>query len=93
MAWSARRMREAYACGERTIDAQHEELFRLANGLIAASLRQADDRGAFLASLEALLAHVVRHFASEEAILEARGYAKLAQHGPRTARCSSARER
>jgi diguanylate cyclase (GGDEF)-like protein/hemerythrin-like metal-binding protein len=72
--------REAYACGEPAIDAQHEMLFRLANALIAASMRQADDRGAFLASLEALLAHVAQHFASEEAILQARGYAQLAQH-------------
>jgi hemerythrin len=72
--------RDAYACGEPTIDAQHETLFRLANALIASSLRQADDSGAFLAALEALLAHVVRHFADEERILAARGYAKLAQH-------------
>jgi hemerythrin len=55
-------------------------LFRLANALIAASMRQADDRGAFLASLEALLVHVAQHFASEETILQARGYAQLAQH-------------
>lgn len=72
--------RDSYACGEPTIDAQHEELFRLANALIDASLRQEENRGAFLAALEALLAHVVRHFADEEKILAAHGYAKLAQH-------------
>lgn len=72
---------DSYACGEPTIDAEHEELFRLANRLIAASLRQATDRPAFLEALDRLIDHVARHFADEERILAARGYAKLAQHG------------
>jgi diguanylate cyclase (GGDEF)-like protein/hemerythrin-like metal-binding protein len=72
--------RDSYACGEPTIDAQHEELFRLANVLISASLHQDEKRGTLLAALDALLEHVARHFTDEEKILAARGYAKLAQH-------------
>jgi diguanylate cyclase (GGDEF)-like protein/hemerythrin-like metal-binding protein len=72
--------RDSYACGEPTIDAEHEELFRLANVLISASLHQDEKRGTLLAALDALLEHVARHFADEEKILAARGYAKLAQH-------------
>ncbi|MGQ0510114.1 MAG: diguanylate cyclase [Betaproteobacteria bacterium] len=73
--------RDSYACGEPTIDAEHEELFRLANRLIGASLRQATDRAAFLDALDRLIDHIARHFADEERILAERGYAKLAQHG------------
>lgn len=69
-----------YACGEPTIDAEHEELFRLANELIDAGLRQAQEPAAFLAALTRCLGHVARHFADEERILEARGYAELARH-------------
>ena len=71
---------DSYACGEPTIDAEHEELFRLANILIGASLRQAQDRAAFAAAIERLLEHIARHFADEERILAAHGYPRLAAH-------------
>jgi len=71
---------DSYACGEPTIDAEHEELFRLANILIGASLRQAQDRAAFIAALDPLLGHIARHFADEERLLAARAYARLAPH-------------
>ena len=86
-AWSAGRRaivqlvwRENYACGEPTIDAQHEELFRLANVLLEASLRQEEDRPRFAAALERLLAHLPRHFEDEERILAAHAYPKLEAH-------------
>lgn len=71
---------DSYACGEPTIDAEHEELFRRANILIGASLRQGQDRAAFIVALEQLLGHIARHFADEERILAARGYPRLAAH-------------
>ncbi len=74
---------EAYECGERTIDAQHRELFELANVLIAAAVAQDSTLGSSRstrAALDALLASVVRHFKDEEAILARHGYARLAEH-------------
>ena len=71
---------ERYACGEPLIDAQHQELFRLANALIYAGLDPAHERVSFLAALERCLEHIARHFTDEEGILAARGYAGLEQH-------------
>jgi hemerythrin-like metal-binding protein len=71
---------EDYACGEPAIDAEHRELFRLANLLIEASLCRDADRNGFLAALDACFAHVAAHFGNEERILAARGYAELEAH-------------
>ncbi|MBB4196731.1 hypothetical protein CCR94_11945 [Rhodoblastus sphagnicola] len=71
---------EAYECGEPTIDAQHLELFALANAALDASFKTAEPRGPFEAAIDKLLAHIVKHFADEEAILDARGYSDLARH-------------
>ena len=71
---------EAYACGEPTIDGQHRELFRLGNMLLQASLRAKEDPAQLMAALDACLAHVVRHFADEEALLAQRGFAGLSRH-------------
>lgn len=71
---------DAYACGEPTIDAQHRELFRLGNALLEASLRAKEEPARFMAALEACLAHVVRHFADEEALLAQHGFPGLAGH-------------
>jgi len=69
----------AYECGEPVIDAQHRELFRLANALIAASVAPAT-RGELLRAMDACFGHVAVHFAEEERILTARGYPRLALH-------------
>jgi len=71
---------EGYECGEPTIDAEHRELFRLANNLIDRLLRKNEEPLAISAALEELLAHVQRHFADEEVILERLGYDQLPEH-------------
>jgi len=70
---------EAFECGNPVIDDEHRELFRLANILIEASLQQ-DAPDAIEKPLGKLLAHVQRHFADEEAILERMAYDGLPEH-------------
>jgi hemerythrin len=72
--------REAYECGEPTIDRQHRELFELSNVLFAASFEAESSPQAFGAALNKLLAHIVRHFADEEALLAQYGYEGLEPH-------------
>jgi hemerythrin len=71
---------EGYECGNSTIDAEHRELFTLANKLIDASLLAPTTPSAVKAALDPLLAHVKRHFADEEAILASLDYEQLAEH-------------
>ena len=71
---------EAYECGEPTIDGEHRELFDLANALIVASFATQTSPDTFKASLEALYAHLVRHFADEEALLAKLHYQGLETH-------------
>lgn len=71
---------EAYECGEPTIDAEHRQLFALANALLAASVDPQASPAASLAAMDELIAHVVTHFADEEAVLERRGYTRLDVH-------------
>jgi diguanylate cyclase (GGDEF)-like protein/hemerythrin-like metal-binding protein len=68
---------EAYDCGNATLDAQHRQLFDLANALIDASLER---RSTLNAALEELLAHVAHHFAAEEALLGEHQYSRLLPH-------------
>ncbi|HXZ18119.1 MAG TPA: diguanylate cyclase, partial [Roseiarcus sp.] len=72
--------REAYECGEPTIDAQHRELFELANAAFDASFLKATAPTRFEAAIVRLLAHIVKHFAYEEGALDARRYDDLARH-------------
>ena len=71
---------EAYESGDETIDAEHRELFELANRVIDASLDHAAGQAGILAALDTLLAHVQRHFADEEAILARLHYGDLEPH-------------
>lgn len=71
---------EGYECGDPTIDDQHRELFEFGNNLIAASLQQPADLAAIKAAVDALLVHVTRHFADEEAILARLHYDQLEEH-------------
>jgi len=71
---------EAYECGEPTIDREHRELFDLANVLLDASFTEDSSLQAFSTALEKLLAHIVRHFADEEALLAQHGYSGLEAH-------------
>ena len=68
---------ESYDCGEPTIDQEHRKLFDLANALIESAFSRNEHPKKFDASLEKLLAHVVQHFADEEAILARHHYTDL----------------
>jgi hemerythrin-like metal-binding protein len=72
--------KKAYECGEPNIDAQHCELFTLANAAFDASFKMATEHAQFLAAIDRLLAHIVKHFAHEEETLAIRRYDDLAQH-------------
>ncbi len=71
---------EAYECGEPTIDGQHRQLFDLANALIDASFETKASPGGFEQALDRLLAHIVQHFADEEALLAEHRYPRLQAH-------------
>lgn len=68
--------REDYECGHPLIDAEHRELFELANVLIEAVVSSRDARPA----LDRLIEHVGRHFSDEEAILAEHAYPRLEAH-------------
>ncbi len=71
--------RPSYECGEPVIDAEHRELFRLANQLL--DLAIIDPAPAhLLPTLDALLDLVTSHFAHEEEILRRHDYADLERH-------------
>ncbi|WPC66412.1 diguanylate cyclase [Rhodoferax ferrireducens] len=74
------RWKAAFASGNPVIDQEHETLFRLANTLLDEAALRRQQPAAFEAAFEALLAHVVEHFAHEEAILLAHGFAGMADH-------------
>jgi hemerythrin-like metal-binding protein len=71
---------EAYECGEPSIDQEHQQLFNLANSLFEASLQPETRPQAFGSEFDKLLAHVVRHFANEEALLARLGHKDLESH-------------
>ena len=71
---------EAYECGEPIIDAQHRELFMLANAAFDASFNRAAMRDELEDVIDKLLAHIAQHFDYEEKALEARHYDDLARH-------------
>ncbi len=71
---------EAYECGEARIDRQHRELFDLGNRLFEAATAEPRSAGDVATALDSLLAHIVTHFADEEAILAEQGYADFAAH-------------
>lgn len=72
--------REAYECGEATIDADHREIFALGNALISAVIRKDSAPAALAVALDTLLTHVAGHFRHEEEVLERHGYGGLAAH-------------
>lgn len=71
---------DSYDCGQPVIDAEHRKLFDLANVLMNTAFTRGEKPQEFHQALESLLAHVVRHFADEEAILAEHHYADLAAH-------------
>jgi len=74
------RWKAAFASGNPVIDQEHESLFRLANALLDQAALRRQQPTLFESAFEALLMHVAAHFAHEEAILLAHGFANLADH-------------
>lgn len=74
------RWKPAFACGHAVIDQEHETLFDLANTLLDAAELRESNPAEFEAAFDALLTHASEHFAHEEAILQAHGFANLAAH-------------
>lgn len=71
---------EGYERGNATIDAEHREIFRLANALIDASLAEPCVPASLRMAVDMLIDHVERHFADEEAILSQYCYAQFDEH-------------
>jgi diguanylate cyclase (GGDEF)-like protein/hemerythrin-like metal-binding protein len=71
---------ESYDCGDATIDQDHRKLFDLSNTLIESAFTRSESPQQFDFALEKLLAHVVKHFADEEAILARHHYPDLDAH-------------
>lgn len=70
--------RDAYACGNTTIDEQHEALFAHANELLNATL--VGDEEQMRPLLESLITECSRHFADEERLLLWAGYSGIEEH-------------
>jgi diguanylate cyclase (GGDEF)-like protein/hemerythrin-like metal-binding protein/PAS domain S-box-containing protein len=70
---------ETFACGNQPIDAQHQELFEIANSLLAdiSYAKPADDHRA---GIQSLMAAIHTHFQDEEKILSKCGYPVLEEH-------------
>ena len=75
----------SYESGNRKIDLEHRELFRLANWLMDCIARNdcEDDVGQ---CLDTLLVELQRHFQNEESVLNSIGYSDTAEHGQEHAR-------
>ena len=70
----------AFACGQEAIDREHRELFRLSNILLGKVATRTEEPVQFEEAFDALLAHVVKHFAHEEEILQEYAYERLQEH-------------
>ncbi len=67
----------SYACGHDHIDTQHQQLFELANAVLAQG--QAENQP-HVEGVQLLLAHVAQHFHDEEIILAKAAYSDLPRH-------------
>lgn len=74
------RWKAAFACGHAAIDHEHQAFFTLANALLDAAKRRESDPAGFEAAFATLLTEASIHFAQEEALLQAHGFANLAEH-------------
>ena len=70
----------AFASGNSTIDREHRELVQLTNNLLDHAINSPAERAPFNEAFDALLAHVVEHFANEEATLLEHDYPDLKAH-------------
>ena len=70
---------DQYLIGDRTIDDQHKELFRLINDFHTHWV-QAREPKEILLLLNKLIQYCEHHFVTEESIMEKEGYPKLERH-------------
>jgi hemerythrin len=68
-----------FESGDAFIDAQHQELFAIANQLLDMLIAR-QPQETTLAPISELLERITRHFQDEERILAELGYAELLQH-------------
>jgi diguanylate cyclase (GGDEF)-like protein/PAS domain S-box-containing protein/hemerythrin-like metal-binding protein len=71
--------KSSYRSGQPLVDAEHQELFDLAN-IIIAGLVEHDSESGVLPQIKELIAHIQAHFSHEEKQLQATGYPSAAAH-------------
>jgi diguanylate cyclase (GGDEF)-like protein/hemerythrin-like metal-binding protein/PAS domain S-box-containing protein len=74
--------RKHYECGIQEIDAEHQELFRIANRIVGA-IGPNGDGVEIVPLVDELLAHIVSHFRHEEHLLQAIGFPGSEAHRQR----------
>lgn len=74
--------KEEYRIGDEEIDAQHRELFRRVEALLAVAMTgdETANKRECLVLLDFLVSYTVRHFEAEEALQRERGYVGYDQH-------------
>ncbi len=70
---------DSFACGNQTIDDQHQNLFEIANNLLA-DISNAKHANKQLPDIQSLIAAIRIHFNDEEEILSTLGYPMLEKH-------------
>ncbi len=70
----------AYCSGDPVLDAEHKNLFKLANALLDQCAAPEIDIGNVERSYEFLISHIEKHFREEEAQMERWGYPKTGEH-------------
>ena len=69
----------AYECGNKQIDEQHRNLFKLANILLTAMMAS-QEKAVCHQHIEALISDISDHFTTEEQLIEAAGYPYTQEH-------------
>ncbi|HKH97640.1 MAG TPA: bacteriohemerythrin [Candidatus Sulfotelmatobacter sp.] len=70
---------KSYETGNKVVDTQHQELFRMVNALHAAILENRS-KDLLMPTLETLANYAIEHFRSEEALMVEMNYPALAVH-------------
>jgi len=70
---------KSYETGNKVVDAQHQQLFRMVNALHAAILENRS-KDLLMPTLEKLANYTIEHFHSEEALMAEVNYPALAVH-------------
>ena len=70
---------QAYACGNKSIDREHQSLFTIANALLCAMLSESSPED-IKKIIHVLIGEVTSHFRNEETIIAAAGFPGLREH-------------